>query len=249
MREQIEHFGTDPALFGIRTPAAGVRRDATLVLANSGIVHRIGANRNTVALARHLAGEGFDTFRFDFSGIGDGADRTDGLSWERSSPLELCAAIAAARRASGTDRVVLYGNCGGAAKSFWAAQLDPTVRGLLLTNPPPHPADPEFGGEVEMSSHGNLLPDGVVPDPGADLIGLLDRGVRVLFLFAENDVGEQYFHARLADRVGPYLADERLTVARIPTTNHTLASEASRTRLLTQAERWMMTHFGETRGD
>jgi pimeloyl-ACP methyl ester carboxylesterase len=244
MREEIEHFGTDPVLFGIRTLGQGDRRGATLVLANSGIVHRVGANRNTVALARHLARYGFDSFRFDFSGIGDSPDRSDGLGWERSSPLELRAAIAAATRATGIDQVVLYGNCGGAAKSFWAAQQDPSVRGLLLTNPPPHPADPEFGGEVESSAHGNLLPAGTVTDPGREVAQVLERGVRALFVFAEGDVGEGYFWARLADRLRPYLNDGRLTIAQVPGTNHTLASEASRARLLKLATEWLLAHFG-----
>lgn len=247
-KEQIAHFGREPRLFGIRTPGAGPRRDTAVVLANSGIVHRIGANRNTVALARRLAAEGYDTLRFDLSGIGDGPDRTDGLGWEHSSPLELQSAVNAATQFDDASAVVLYGNCGGAAKSFWTAQREPAVRGLLLTNPPPHPADPEFGGEVESFAHGHLLARDAVPDPAGDLVTLLDRGVRMLFVFAEGDTGERFYYARLADRVRPYLADGRLTVATVPHTNHTFASVAARDQLLDLSAQWLCETF-PGRGD
>jgi len=246
MSEEVVHISSVPPLFGIRTVGRAPRRRTVVVAANSGIVHRIGANRTTVLLARHLAALGYDVLRFDLSGIGDGPTRTDGLSWERSSPLELRTAVEAAMRVGEVDRAVLYGNCGGAAKSFWAAQRTPAVRGLLLTNPPPHPADPRFGDEVQLSAHGNLLPAGAVPDPAGDLDDLLAGGVRALFVFAAGDVGEQAFAARLAQRVRPHLDAGSLQVARVPATNHTLASSHSRQCLLDLAGRWMVETFPES---
>ena len=243
MTEVIEHFGAEHALFGIHTRARVRRRATSVVLANSGIVHRVGANRTTVVLARHLAAAGYESLRFDLSGLGDSPERTDGRGWEQSSPLELGAAVAAARRRPGVTDLVLYGNCGGAAKSFWTALKEPSVTGLLFTNPPPPPSDPDFGDWVERSAHGNVLGDRHAESVGEQLSILFDRGVRALFVYAEGDVGERYFEARLARPLRTYLDDGRLRIVSVASTNHTFASDRSRADLVRHAERWLSQNF------
>ena len=51
----------------------------TMVILSSGILHRPGASRLYVQIARALAEDGFTSLRFDFSGIGDSAVRRDAI--------------------------------------------------------------------------------------------------------------------------------------------------------------------------
>ena len=73
MRERALTFG--PAnLVGILTqpdPDVAVPDAPAVVILNSGILHRAGASRMYVQVARTLAEEGMTSLRFDFSGIGD----------------------------------------------------------------------------------------------------------------------------------------------------------------------------------
>ena len=75
MRERAVRFGKTAKLVGIvaepnPTEQSGTDKPAVLML-NSGILHRVGACRLHVKLARSLASEGHTVLRFDFSGIGD----------------------------------------------------------------------------------------------------------------------------------------------------------------------------------
>jgi pimeloyl-ACP methyl ester carboxylesterase len=225
--------------YGIRTTAGASGRTGA-VLVNSGVVDRTGANRNTVHLARALALAGVPTLRFDMSGIGDAPDRPDDQGWERSSPTEISEAVTALLEHDDLDEVVLYGNCGGAAKSFWTARQDERVTRLLVTNPPPPPDDPVYGEGVEYFAHGRLVSREQGQEVPSGLSELLDRNVRVLFVYAAGDVGESYFHDRLAAGLAAPLADGRLTVARIEGTNHTLATAPARARLLRLATSWLV---------
>jgi len=226
--------------YGILTPSAATGRPRIgAVLINSGVVHRIGANRNTVHLARALAADGVPNLRFDLSGIGDAPDRPDDLGWEGSSPLEISEAVTALLEHAEVEEVALYGNCGGAAKSFWTARRDERVTHLLVTNPPPPPDDPVYGERVEEYAHGHVVTRQHGQDVLAGLAGLLDRGVRMLFVYAARDVGESYFHNRLATGLAAPLVDGRLRVERIEGTNHTLATKPARTAFLDLATAWL----------
>jgi pimeloyl-ACP methyl ester carboxylesterase len=245
MRESILHFESAPPRFGIRTHPDGGGAGPCVVLVNSGIVHRVGANRMSVALARHLAEHGYASLRFDLSGLGDAPDRPDGLGWEAAAPLEISAALDAVEAERGPGEFVLYGNCGGAAKSFWAAQRDPRVRGLLLTNPPPHPADGDFEAEVEAAADARAAAAAMHPGRvGEAMAALFARGVQALFVYARGDVGERYFAARLEPALAPYLAGGQLTVVSVPHCNHTFAPAASRRRVLDAAAGWLRARFG-----
>jgi hypothetical protein len=245
VREEILHFGATPRLFGISTTVPSSRRSTGLVLANSGIVHRVGANRITVVLARRLAALGYESLRFDLSGLGDAPDRGDHLSWEKAAPQEIGTAVVAVCDRPGVRQAVLYGNCGGAAKSFWAAEGDLRVAGLLLTNPPPHPADHEFGKDVETYSHGRLVPADLPLDLGPRIARVLDRGLRALFLYAAGDVGEAFFWKRLAPDLRLHLDTGRLRIGRVRATNHTFASHRSREEMLEAAAQWLLETFPE----
>lgn len=231
MSEEVVTFGSASALIGIRTHPAHARRRTALVLVNSGVVNRVGANRMTVTLARALAEEGYQSLRFDMSGLGDSPERADGLAWTASSVLEIAEAIDLL--GGGCRPVVLYGNCGGAAKAFWTSLADTRVAGLLFTNPPPHPAE-------------DGLPDAAL-DAGARLAaqiaGIVDRGTPTAFLYAENDPGLSYFDRRLRLPLLAQLNAEDLQVFVVGRSNHTFATGESRRTAIGHMLEWLRRTF------
>ncbi len=90
MHERVVRFGPDKRLIGILTePRAGSGDRPGTLLLNSGLVHRIGASRMHVHMARALVKEGMTSLRFDFSGIGDSEPRRDGLTFEQAAVQEI----------------------------------------------------------------------------------------------------------------------------------------------------------------
>jgi pimeloyl-ACP methyl ester carboxylesterase len=139
VNEQVLLMGPRKALVGIVTPAAeGVAtapgRPAVVVL-NSGIIHRVGANRMTVQLCRRLSGQGFDAVRFDLSGIGDSESRDDGLGLLEASLADIKEALDTLESVRGFKRFVLVGLCSGADHAVVYAGRDPRVTGLVLLDP------------------------------------------------------------------------------------------------------------------
>lgn len=138
MRERAVTFGPDGSLVGILTEASPDRvfEDApSVILLNSGIVHRVGANRLYVKLARRLADLGFSVLRFDHSGIGDSEPRRDDRPFERSAVDEARAAMDLMEQSRGADRFVLGGLCSGSDVAYWTALEDPRVTGLIQLDP------------------------------------------------------------------------------------------------------------------
>src|SRR5436190_8757987 len=91
MRERAVRLGKN-AMVGVLTePDPQVRSaDApAVVLLNAGLLHRVGACRLHVRVARALAPAGFTSLRFDFSGMGDSEPRRDGLSFEEAAVREV----------------------------------------------------------------------------------------------------------------------------------------------------------------
>jgi pimeloyl-ACP methyl ester carboxylesterase len=133
MRERALRFGSSSNLVGILSePPAGTDnagRPAVLFL-NSGILHRAGASRLYVQIARHLAEEGFTSLRFDFSGIGDSEPRKDTLPFARSAVVESREAMDYLAAARGFNEFIIIGLCSGADMGFWVSLEDPRVVGL-----------------------------------------------------------------------------------------------------------------------
>ena len=73
INEQVYLLGKQHTLVAIMTRASGnavaSNQKPTVVILNTGIVHRVGHHRMFVALSRALAGIGFNVLRFDFAGI------------------------------------------------------------------------------------------------------------------------------------------------------------------------------------
>ena len=86
-----------------------------------------------VLLARSLAGNGVSTLRFDLSGIGDSATRTDNLPALEAPVQEINDAIYELEK-RGFTRFILFGICSGAVQAVKAAVGNPSVAGLILVN-------------------------------------------------------------------------------------------------------------------
>lgn len=133
LKEQALHLGPRRALVGILTPPPkGVApRNVTIVMINSGVIHRVGANRLHVQLARDLARAGFRVLRFDLSGIGDSPPRPVRSGDLLESVME--DVRDAIDHVAGRDgRVALFGLCSGASHSLLYAPRDERVKALIL---------------------------------------------------------------------------------------------------------------------
>jgi pimeloyl-ACP methyl ester carboxylesterase len=138
LSEQVVTMGSRKSLVGIFTQSVGMAAsvgDVTVVILNTGIIHRVGHHRMYLTFSRALAGAGYNVLRFDFSGIGDSDNREDGLP-----PLESCLAdikesldwLEVTKHAK---RVILVGLCSGADYGVVYAHSDPRVIGLVLLDP------------------------------------------------------------------------------------------------------------------
>lgn len=135
--EQAQLFGPRRSLVGIVTdPPSGVGGDRpTIVILNSGIVHRVGANRMSVPLARALAAAGHTVVRFDLSGLGDSEPRPDALTPVEAGMTDLREVLDSLEEARGIRRVVLAGLCAGADLTVLYASTDARVVGAVLLDP------------------------------------------------------------------------------------------------------------------
>lgn len=138
MRERAIRFGTASQLLAIVTePDAKDRRpDAPgVVLLSSGLLHRVGACRMHVRMARALADAGYVSIRFDFAGLGDSDPRRDTLPFEKSGVLETQEAMAVLTEKYNVQQFVLAGLCSGADVAFYAAIEDSRVLSIIQLDP------------------------------------------------------------------------------------------------------------------
>lgn len=147
MREKAFFFGKHGALFGVSTepdPAAGPAGERpTVLLLNAGVVHHIGPHRQSVAIARRLAAEGFPVMRFDLAGLGESEPRRDALPFEAGAVSDVKEAMDHLEKTRGASRFVLMGLCSGADTSFLTACEDARVVGAVLIDGYAYPT-PEF---------------------------------------------------------------------------------------------------------
>jgi hypothetical protein len=152
VKEEAVLFGSSGALVGIVTDPEEERRPGlpAFVFLDAGVNHRVGPSRLHVRLSRKLAELGFPSMRFDFSGIGDSAVRTDDLPPEKSVVLETREAMDLLTERLGVGAFVLGGICSGATISFMTAGEDERVVGALLINAQGHlnGTDPLLGSRL-----------------------------------------------------------------------------------------------------
>jgi exosortase A-associated hydrolase 1 len=114
-------------------PARGAEeRSRAVLVVVGGPQYRVGAHRQFVLLARHLAASGHSSLRFDCRGMGD--SEGDARSFERIGD-DLRAAADELCSRTGTRELVIWGLCDAASAALLYAHGDPRVAGLVLLNP------------------------------------------------------------------------------------------------------------------
>jgi pimeloyl-ACP methyl ester carboxylesterase len=134
MRERAVTFGQQVELAGVlgEPGRAAVQREwPAVVFLNSGLLHKVGASRLYVRVARDLAAAGFTTLRFDLSGIGDSDPRRDAKTYEESAVADVREAMDYLGSSFGTREFVLFGLCSGSDMAFEVAKVDNRVIGLV----------------------------------------------------------------------------------------------------------------------
>lgn len=135
--EQAILLGPRKSLVGVITKPASAGDDdrPMVVFMNSGIIHRVGANRMSVELARVLAALGYSCARFDLSGIGDSEPRTDALEPIEAALTDIREALDSLESTRNVHRFLLVGLCSGANHAAIYAGRDERVVGTVLLEP------------------------------------------------------------------------------------------------------------------
>ena len=132
MKEQIIQFGHNNHLIGIYTSSdLSEGNEPVAIILNSGALHRAGACRMSVKIARQLASDGICSLRFDYSGIGDSLSSQDGIEIESRNIAETKQAMDYIEKKYAKDKFVLYGLCSGARDAFSTALEDERVVGII----------------------------------------------------------------------------------------------------------------------
>jgi len=138
MNERALLFGDSDNLVGILTepdPDKASEDRPGVIFLNSGILHRAGASRLYVKIARRLGSSGFTALRFDHSGIGDSEARRDDRSFLESSIHEARLAMDLLQERRGVRQFILMGLCSGSDMAYWTALVDERVVGLTQLDP------------------------------------------------------------------------------------------------------------------
>ena len=119
----------------VSAPAAAPATDVGLLIVVGGPQYRVGAHRQFVELARHVARAGYAAMRFDARGMGDSTGETPGFDGQ--TPDIDSAIQCLQRHAPSVRRVLLWGLCDGASACaiYMADTQDPRVAGLAMLNP------------------------------------------------------------------------------------------------------------------
>lgn len=137
INHQVVMIGPRQTMIGILTQPVGYEPEdqPVFVILNTGIIHRVGYHRMYVALACALAEVGYQTLRFDLSGIGDSESWGHGRSPIEGVLADVREAVEWLFTAQGARKIILVGLCSGADYSLVYGISDPRVRGLVLLDP------------------------------------------------------------------------------------------------------------------
>ena len=130
----------DGRLFGILTrPVHGAAANRpAIIFANAGAVHRIGASRLYVTMARAWAERGFPVLRLDIGGIGDSPPypgMAENDTYSARAVADIGEAAAALPNECRTGGLVIAGLCSGAHAAFHAALSLRGIVGIIMMNP------------------------------------------------------------------------------------------------------------------
>lgn len=132
--EKSFSFGQQNSMVGILnepgTPEQN--KQPVVIILNAGLVHHAGPHRMTVDMARIIASQGYMTFRFDLSSIGDSAGRKSRLSYEERAVDETKEAMNFLSSLNGSNKFIIIGLCTGADNAHRVAVADTRVIGCVF---------------------------------------------------------------------------------------------------------------------
>jgi hypothetical protein len=135
MKETIENFGSQNHLYGtLCIPEENMFKSGVpcVIMLNAGLVYQAGPNRLHVDMAREMAKQGFCSFRFDLSGIGDSNRSRDSISYDEQIPADIGDALAFIEKKTGIETFVLMGICTGADNAHKYALINSKVSGAIF---------------------------------------------------------------------------------------------------------------------
>ena len=132
--EKAFSFGQHNSMVGILNEPVtpGQNKQPVVIILNAGLVHHAGPHRMTVDMARTIASQGYMTFRFDLSTIGDSAARKSRLSYEERAVDETKEAMDFLSSLSGSNKFIIIGLCTGADNAHRVAVADKRVIGCVF---------------------------------------------------------------------------------------------------------------------
>lgn len=266
-RERLISFGDENGLSGVvASPATAKKAAPGILLFNAGIVHRIGAHRFNVKLARRLAARGLPSIRFDLSGLGDSAAARPGLALQARTTADIRAGVDALAAASKTDRFILIGMCSGADNGYRAALADERIVGLVLLDPYSYAnrraqieraaskaldvdrwkrAIGRVVGAAEAPKDAALEPaDNSRPYPpreefGRDLAALAARGVDILICYTALVAEHLTRPEHFFETFSDFDFRGRIDVGVDPKVDHTYTELAAQDELFARIEAWL----------
>jgi exosortase A-associated hydrolase 1 len=136
-KESVLDFACEgtPLVGILAEPTSGKLADTGVLIIVGGPQYRAGSHRQFTLLARHLAGNGFATLRFDYRGMGDSPGEARDFLAVDADIAAAIDALMAARPA--LRRVALWGLCDAASAALLYLQTrkDPRVAAVSLANP------------------------------------------------------------------------------------------------------------------
>ncbi|HSI40014.1 MAG TPA: alpha/beta fold hydrolase [Xanthobacteraceae bacterium] len=134
--DKAVQFGPQNILTGILSePEQAAADRPTVVVLNTNVMHRVGANRLYPPLARELADLGVPVLRYDLSGIGDSDVRPGEMTPYELVKADVKDALDFLEKETSSKKFVLMGLCAGANLAIICSSHDDRVVGTVLMDP------------------------------------------------------------------------------------------------------------------
>jgi pimeloyl-ACP methyl ester carboxylesterase len=270
-KERIFHFGEDQNLLGILTePATPADSSKPVILfLNAGVVHHIGPFRLGTEFARTLADDGFRSFRFDLSGLGDSNLGKSQVNAEQRFIDDAKAAMDTLQAQLGAaTRFIIFGLCTGADNAHKVTAVDTRINGAIFIDGYTYPSpryywqrilpvllSPKriFGivmrlfikpaqTEAEETIEDSIFTWSMPPRTKAveEWTQMLRNNVQMLFIYTGGTYFFYNYEAQLLDAIPILKANrDKVTTKLFSTMDHTFSLAQHRQQLLVYLRQWL----------
>ncbi len=268
MRESAVTFGPQGGLVGVITepPEGTAAARRAVIVSNIGMHHRVGPYRIWVELARALAACGLTVLRFDLSGMGDSAQRSDANTPTDRADRDMDDAMTMLTERLGISEFILIGLCSGVDSTHSAAVRSARVVGAAFIDGYSYPTTGfhvrhylvrplQLGRWISyvkrrMMAKEIALATSDTPAvfvrqyPTAeqfrsDVRAMATRGTRLLFVYSGTWSGTFNSPRQLFETLGPGLTPAQVEVQTLFAADHVFTSVARRADLIRRLARWV----------